>query len=530
MFKRTDPTRKALAMTALIVGVINAQPAEAQPANDDCRFTCGAFATVVSYGNNPFSTIGATSSLPTEANCGFTNGGHFYNDTWYFFTAACTGPVTVSTCGSTFDTVLAVYTTCPFHTVFVPPDLFCIYDNNLAIACNDDFCGLSSSTTFFATAGNSYTIRIGAYASSESGTGTLSIVGPVCTTPTATISGPPSLSCLCMPVTFTGTADAPSGTFSQYTLEERPLGFGPWTTIDTSTTAVTSGALYTWNDPLITEGYYEIRLTTHDVYGQIAQDFTIIYINRAYDTVDLRKPVVYNAPLGTGIYGGRICFDGTLNDGGCTLNYSVEYGPTPSGPFNPVDPGFPTYPGGVINDPLGTATGDIWNTASGPTAVPDGPWYVRVTGRNSCAQTASVTRQVLIDNTPPIALLSAPIQCSFDRGLVQIRGEVFDVNLSSWVLQYTGGTSHGWTTLIAGTTNMPPNSLLFTWNTAGLQPCPYTIRLIAGDKATVSCITDNSTEYETSIDLGCPTDYNRDGVVNSQDFFDFLSAFFAGCP
>ncbi|MGE3109626.1 MAG: GC-type dockerin domain-anchored protein, partial [Phycisphaerales bacterium] len=24
-------------------------------------------------------------------------------------------------------------------------------------------------------------------------------------------------------------------------------------------------------------------------------------------------------------------------------------------------------------------------------------------------------------------------------------------------------------------------------------------------------------------------DFNRDGLVNSQDFFDYLSAFFAGC-
>jgi hypothetical protein len=31
-------------------------------------------------------------------------------------------------------------------------------------------------------------------------------------------------------------------------------------------------------------------------------------------------------------------------------------------------------------------------------------------------------------------------------------------------------------------------------------------------------------------DTGCLADFNHDGVVNSQDFFDFLAVFFAGCP
>ncbi len=32
------------------------------------------------------------------------------------------------------------------------------------------------------------------------------------------------------------------------------------------------------------------------------------------------------------------------------------------------------------------------------------------------------------------------------------------------------------------------------------------------------------------LDLGCPADNNHDGVVNSQDFFDYLTAFFASDP
>jgi hypothetical protein len=35
--------------------------------------------------------------------------------------------------------------------------------------------------------------------------------------------------------------------------------------------------------------------------------------------------------------------------------------------------------------------------------------------------------------------------------------------------------------------------------------------------------------YEFQALKGCPSDFNRDGVVNSQDFFDFLASFFGGC-
>lgn len=40
-------------------------------------------------------------------------------------------------------------------------------------------------------------------------------------------------------------------------------------------------------------------------------------------------------------------------------------------------------------------------------------------------------------------------------------------------------------------------------------------------------------DNETSVALGvcpCPADFNHDGIVSSQDFFDFLAAFFVGAP
>ena len=81
---------------------------------------------------------------------------------WYCFTPECDGDVTVSLCGSSYDTKLGVYDGCtcnPLGTV---------------IECNDDFCGLQSQITFSAIQGNDYLIEVGGY-SSSTGDGVLSI-------------------------------------------------------------------------------------------------------------------------------------------------------------------------------------------------------------------------------------------------------------------------------------------------------------------------------------------------------------------
>jgi len=83
---------------------------------------------------------------------------------WYCYIATCTGDVTVSLAGSSYDTMLAAYDGCECYPV--SGDL---------IECNDD-AGNSyqSAVTFAATAGNQYLIEIGGYAN-EKGAGLLSI-------------------------------------------------------------------------------------------------------------------------------------------------------------------------------------------------------------------------------------------------------------------------------------------------------------------------------------------------------------------
>ena len=66
-------------------------------------------------------------------------------DIFYSYTAAVTGSTTISTCGSSFDTTLQAYDACGGAPVG---------------PCSDDACGLSSQTSFLATAGVSYIIQV----------------------------------------------------------------------------------------------------------------------------------------------------------------------------------------------------------------------------------------------------------------------------------------------------------------------------------------------------------------------------------
>ena len=72
------------------------------------------------------------------------------SDLWYRYTATSAADITVSTCGSSYDTVLEAFSgSC----------------GNLATseACNDDFCGLQSEITFAPISGATYFIRVGGF-------------------------------------------------------------------------------------------------------------------------------------------------------------------------------------------------------------------------------------------------------------------------------------------------------------------------------------------------------------------------------
>ncbi|MCX5688638.1 MAG: matrixin family metalloprotease [Planctomycetota bacterium] len=127
--------------------------------------TCPTAAPIV-QGVTPFTTV----SYNTEE-----GGCAGLSDRWYTYTPVHTGTVTVDTCnGTNYDSYLAAYRQCPSA-------------GGGAIACNDDYCGLSSRISFPVTAGQPVLIQVGGY-NSQQGSGNITLVeapqaGELCSNP-----------------------------------------------------------------------------------------------------------------------------------------------------------------------------------------------------------------------------------------------------------------------------------------------------------------------------------------------------------
>lgn len=334
--------------------------------------------------------------------------------------------------------------------------------------------------------------------------------------PVAQITSPSPFACTCNPSEIIGTAAAPGGDFGGYRLEYAVNPGGPWTLINAGDNPVINGLLALWNTTTVPAGYVFLRLTVYSGCDDETVFVTVIYVDHGFDTIDVRTPE------SGGIYGGVVCFDGTVNDY-CFDEYRVSYRPDGIGAFSPVDPANPVYNSPVVNDPFA-----YWDTRT--LGLADGNYETRVVGLDICDHTDSQSQRLIIDNTPPDAKISAPENCDCVSGIVGIFGTVGDEHLRGWVLQYTGGDAHGWVTIAAG--NGPINdALIATWDTRELRPCCYTIRLIASDQASVDCgRTSNQTEFMISIDVGqCdPThdfDVDDDGDIDLDDYRQFQSEF-----
>jgi hypothetical protein len=131
-----------------------------------------------------YSTENADSDGTIEVNdCNFSGSSQIFNDIWYRVVAPCSGTMRASTCGANFDSKIAIYLSCPSGA-------------NGALRCNDDngpaCAGLDASVDFPVVGGNDYFIRVGSFSQTAFGSGSLSIESLSCPIPSNDLCSNPS--------------------------------------------------------------------------------------------------------------------------------------------------------------------------------------------------------------------------------------------------------------------------------------------------------------------------------------------------
>ena len=92
------------------------------------------------------------------SSCGFND----FHDVWHIYRPAVGGPVTISTEGSSFDTVLSVYNSCSFGGLPYDPNYV---QEPIELACNDDYCLENPHSRVFldVVKGKTHLIRVSGY-------------------------------------------------------------------------------------------------------------------------------------------------------------------------------------------------------------------------------------------------------------------------------------------------------------------------------------------------------------------------------
>ncbi|MBU3682959.1 MAG: hypothetical protein FGM39_02900 [Phycisphaerales bacterium] len=151
-------TSFVLAASALMVGQFNAVAGEGGTAggSTDC-----ASAPALSIGNNSFDTSGSTVSvaLPAARGCA----GHtVFKANYFTFTPSTSGTYVFSTCGTSWDTRLAVLSSCSTAAAAV-------------LQCSDDSCGYQASLSLALSANTTYRVLVGGFGAADGGVGALSV-------------------------------------------------------------------------------------------------------------------------------------------------------------------------------------------------------------------------------------------------------------------------------------------------------------------------------------------------------------------
>jgi hypothetical protein len=260
-------------------------------------------------------------------------------------------------------------------------------------------------------------------------------------------------------------------------------------------------AALTWTTGCNDVGTYLLTFTARDNFVPNGVTSQSLIINVAQPFIgpacDIASPTTFSGVCTS------VPIIGTANDAaGHFNNYSLQYAADAHGPWTT----FATSATGVTNGTLG-----VWDT----TGLSGGYYMVRVIAYNDCGPGNSFTT-TLVKCTAPVITQQPINQTVTESGRICLR---VDATASC-------GAAYQWRRNGVNLVNGPRISGV---NTDELIIDPTVLADAGQYTVVVSNGCGSTTSAISNVTIRCMADFNGDGVVNSNDFFDFLTRFFAGC-
>ncbi|MCD4747845.1 MAG: hypothetical protein K8R59_00610 [Thermoanaerobaculales bacterium] len=299
------------------------------------------------------------------------------------------------------------------------------------------------------------------------------------TPPVIQIDSPAPLECISGEIDINGIVCDGDGAYDRDRLEYMRMWPDPqtaWTLVRefVGQEVCDPSPLYDWDtaEQGVIDGIYALRVTALNACGLATTEQVTVRVDNVFDQLELRSPAAGD------IVGGAVCFDGTALDMACFDHYEVAYKPIAGGTWYPVDYAHSTYTSAVTDDILAW-----WTDAQG---LADGDYLVVVAGSSATGATTNEQIAVTLDDTPPTAQIETPISGEVISGVVTITGTANDVNFYDWSLCFYDPSTQIWS-YIDDDSGEVTNGFLAEWDTTGLDPGSYTLRLRVRDRAKVGC-------------------------------------------
>ncbi|MFH2138360.1 MAG: FlgD immunoglobulin-like domain containing protein [Candidatus Omnitrophota bacterium] len=277
-----------------------------------------------------------------------------------------------------------------------------------------------------------------------------------------------------------------------------------WVSLCTSQDPVTNGMLNTWNTNNLVNGIYTLRLGVWDEIGNSVFDFVPVFLanDLIFEDVNITRDRI--SPNDDGLNDNTIITAWT-NEAEAVWTISIK---------DSTETVVREFTG------QGSDIEQVWDGKNEGGVVVDGEYSCEISAEYNSQTVSVIAGTVIVDITPPTAIITSPVENDNVAGIVTITGQANDIHLSSRTLYYGQGAGPTeWIQL--SNVDWNEDGFSATWDTSGLTNGVCVLRLVVNDNFSQQTINYVSVNVQNPLVLISPSvdfEYitpNGDGIQDN---------------